>query len=320
MKKLLAISSILSLFLGVSTVSAIGFAPNLGVATNYSRFDTENDENAVAQAIVQAYNQADSQSCDDNISGESLNRTLAPGVYCFNSNAVLDGTLRLDGMGNQNAVFIFSIEDNLEIKNGADVVLQGGTRPENVFWQVGNTAALGADSNVSGTIMAKDDIALGGNADLFGRALSINGRVSLSGSATIACPSCTIGGVIGNTIGGTLTCSPNPATTVAGQPITLTARGGDGSYTWSGTNLQVTNPFGTGFTVRYNQAGTYNVTVRSNNQIASCAVIVTGGSVLGTSFPGLPNTGYGTLPLVYAMWTAIAALVATHLYLSLRSR
>ncbi|MDP2629321.1 MAG: hypothetical protein Q8P45_01255 [Candidatus Harrisonbacteria bacterium] len=56
----------------------------------------------------------------------------------------------------------------------------------------------------------------------------------------------------------------------------LTATGGDGSYLWSGQNLNITEPTGNQFAVSYSAAGTYLVNVSSGGQTATCAVIVTG--------------------------------------------
>lgn len=76
----------------------------------------------------------------------------------------------------------------------------------------------------------------------------------------------------------------------AGSPATLTATGGTGSYVWSGPGLVISNPTGTQFTVTYNAAGTYPVTVSSGTQTATCNVVVTAVEVIPPT-PGLPNTG-----------------------------
>jgi PKD domain len=80
----------------------------------------------------------------------------------------------------------------------------------------------------------------------------------------------------------------------AGQGVTLSATGGNGSYTWSSPGLVITNPTGSSFTVTFNRAGTYPVTVASAGASSTCTLTVTaattgGGTTTGT--PGLPNTG-----------------------------
>lgn len=71
-----------------------------------------------------------------------------------------------------------------------------------------------------------------------------------------------------------LTCSPSSGSVAVNQSITLTATGGDGSYVWSGNNLNITNPTGQQFMVSYNQAGAYQVNVQSAGQTAICTVNV----------------------------------------------
>ena len=92
-----------------------------------------------------------------------------------------------------------------------------------------------------------------------------------------------------------LACSVSAQTVAAGTAVTLTASGGTGSYVWSSPGLVITNPNGQRFTVTFNAAGTYPVTVTSGSQTATCNVVVTAAEAPdpGTApvAPGLPNTG-----------------------------
>ena len=76
----------------------------------------------------------------------------------------------------------------------------------------------------------------------------------------------------------------------AGQPATMTASGGNGSYVWSSPGLVIANPTGSSFTATFNAAGTYAVTVTSAGQSATCSILVTP-AVVTSGTPGLPNTG-----------------------------
>jgi predicted acyltransferase (DUF342 family) len=55
----------------------------------------------------------------------------------------------------------------------------GGAQPSNIFWQVGSSATLNTNCNVSGNILALTTITMGTGATLNGRALARNGDVTL---------------------------------------------------------------------------------------------------------------------------------------------
>lgn len=71
-----------------------------------------------------------------------------------------------------------------------------------------------------------------------------------------------------------VSCSPSSSTVSANQAATLTASGGNGTYAWSGTNLNVTNSAGTQFAVSYPTPGTYTIIVSSAGQSATCSLVV----------------------------------------------
>lgn len=64
-----------------------------------------------------------------------------PGKYHFNSDAVLNGTLTLNG--GPLDVWIFQIEGNLRVKGASKVIMTGGAVAQNVWWQVGVEATYG---------------------------------------------------------------------------------------------------------------------------------------------------------------------------------
>jgi hypothetical protein len=114
--------------------------------------------------------------------------TLTPGVYIYTSAAPWTaGTLTLNGLGNPNAQWIFQINSTLITPAGAAVLLENGASPNNVFWQVGSSATLGATNTFAGNILAETSITLGGGT-LYGRALAINGAVSISTAETVNVP------------------------------------------------------------------------------------------------------------------------------------
>jgi len=100
-------------------------------------------------------------ACGTDLTGQDLGgKTLAPGVYCFNTSAGLTGTLTLDGGGKPNAVFVFQIGSTLTAATSAAVNLIAGAQNTNVYWQVGSSATLGTSSAFKGNIVALSSITL----------------------------------------------------------------------------------------------------------------------------------------------------------------
>jgi hypothetical protein len=73
----------------------------------------------------------------------------------------------------------------LTTTSGRAVVLSGGAKASNVFWQVGSSATLGTTSGFKGTILANQSITLSTGATLTGRALARIGAVTLAGNAVV---------------------------------------------------------------------------------------------------------------------------------------
>jgi hypothetical protein len=99
-----------------------------------------------------------------------------------------------------------------------------------------------------------------------------------------------------------LTCSINASPVNVNQAAILTATGGNGTYFWSGQNLNVTNSAGNQFAVSYPIAGTYAVQVSSAGQMATCNVNVvnTGSANALTCFPATQNVMLGQTATVSA--------------------
>ncbi|MDR3571591.1 MAG: hypothetical protein P4L81_05375 [Candidatus Pacebacteria bacterium] len=116
--------------------------------------------------------------------------------------------------------------------------------------------------------------------------------VSSAGSSAV----CNVS-VVGTVSTGNLYCSPAAQNLTVGQTATVSASGGNGTYTWSAPDLNITNPNGSGFSANYASTGLKTLTVTSGGLTATCAVNVLAGSVVITpttpSTPALPSTGGG---------------------------
>jgi type VI secretion system secreted protein VgrG len=136
---------------------------------------------ALAQTdATKAYNALKGQTCNVHLTGQDLGgMNLAPGVYCFDTSAQLTGNLVLNGMGNPLAVWVFQMGSTLTTASSASVAMINDGQAVNVFWQVGSSATLGTSTQFSGNILADASITLNTGASLTGRALALNGAVTL---------------------------------------------------------------------------------------------------------------------------------------------
>ena len=193
--------------LGVSPGSAItGFPP--GMVTGGTTHAMDAVALQAQNDLTTAYNFAAGESCGTDLTGHDLGGlTLTPGVYCFMSSAQLTGTLTLNSQGNPSSVFVFKIGSTLTTASASSVVVANGGEGDNVFWQVGSSAALGTTTAFAGNILALTSITLDTGADIgCGRALARNGAVTMDTNDvsinTTGCEASTSGGGGGGDVGG----------------------------------------------------------------------------------------------------------------------
>jgi hypothetical protein len=171
--------------LGVSPGAAVtGFPPGILVGSMHA------GDLPAAQAVADlttGYNDAAARTlCAVTVAGNLGGQTLVAGLYKSTSSLeITSGDLTLDARGDPHAVFIFQMASTLTTSSGRQVILAGGARPGNVFWQVGSSATLGTGSIFQGTILADQAITLGTGAKLNGRALARIAAVSLDGNTIV---------------------------------------------------------------------------------------------------------------------------------------
>ncbi len=175
---------------GVSPGTAVtGFPPGIVQAPH-----TIHAADAVAlQAqndLTTAYNVAAALPVTQNLTGQDLGgMTLVPGVYFFATSAQLTGTLTLNNLGDPNAEFVFRIGSTLTTASNSSVFMQfANSFGCSVFWQVGESATLGTDTQFQGHILALSSITLNTGASIQGgSALARNGSVTMDSNQITNC-------------------------------------------------------------------------------------------------------------------------------------
>ncbi len=117
--------------------------------------------------------------------------TLIPGLYKFTSTASITGS-NVTLSGTATDVWIFQIATALNVGSGIQVILTGGAKASNIYWQVGTSATLGSTSVFKGTILADQSISLNTGAVVEGRLLASSASVTLA-SNTVTLPAGTTG-------------------------------------------------------------------------------------------------------------------------------
>jgi hypothetical protein len=135
---------------------------------------------AVARAAaIAASGSVASLACEHDLTGRDLGgQTLEPGVYCFDSSALLTGRLTLDGGGRTDAAWAFQIGSSMITATNSSVVMVGGASACDVFWNVGSSITLGTGTAFEGNVLATTSITLGTGSSVTGRVLALNAAVT----------------------------------------------------------------------------------------------------------------------------------------------
>jgi len=172
----------------------IGSAPTSSVTGSPTVIGTDHGSDSVTLAakadLDTAYDKAVARTPGTPIASELGLTTVAPGVYTSTAGTfAITGEVVLDGGNDPTAVFIFQMVTTLGTAAGSTVTLVNGAQACNVFWQVGSSATLGANSTFNGTILASASASLDAGVNLQGRVLASTGAVTLIND-TINTPAC----------------------------------------------------------------------------------------------------------------------------------
>jgi hypothetical protein len=177
--------------LGVSPSATVnGFPPGVVNGTIHAADPTADQAKLdLTAAFLDAQGRSTgSQTLPGNLGG----LTFAPGLYTNSTSVLISGSgpgnnVTLDAQGDANAVFIFQMGSTLTTGPGSQVILSGGAKAANVFWQVGTSATLDTTSTFKGNLLAQTSITLNTGAIVEGRVLAQNGAVTLNAN-TITTP------------------------------------------------------------------------------------------------------------------------------------
>jgi Ice-binding-like len=96
--------------------------------------------------------------------------TLTPGVYKWATALLIPTDVTLAGSATD--VWVFQIAQTLTMGNGAKVLLKGGARSKNVFWQVSGLVELGTTAHCEGIVLSQTSVTLRTGASIDGRLLA----------------------------------------------------------------------------------------------------------------------------------------------------
>jgi hypothetical protein len=150
-----------------------------------------------AQAdLLAAYNDAVSRSTNAvTLPGNMGGLTFTPGLYVNSTSVLISGAgpgnnVTLDAQGDPNAVFIFKMGSTLTTGTSSQVILAGGAKASNIFWQVGTSATIAVSSIFKGNVLAATSITINTGAAVEGRMFA--GAAGGTGSATVNASTITV--------------------------------------------------------------------------------------------------------------------------------
>src|ERR1035441_430320 len=96
--------------------------------------------------------------------------TLVPGLYKWSTRVLISTDVTLSG--GPNDVWIFQIAGTLTQASATNVILKGGARSKNIFWQTAGAVAIGTTASFEGVLLTESKIAMKTSASANGRLLA----------------------------------------------------------------------------------------------------------------------------------------------------
>jgi hypothetical protein len=102
--------------------------------------------------------------------GEIGGLTLVPGLYKWGTGLLLSTDVTLSG--GPDDVWIFQVAGTLNQASATQLILAGGARAKNIFWQVAGAVTVGTYAHFEGILLGKTVIGVNTGATVNGRLLA----------------------------------------------------------------------------------------------------------------------------------------------------
>lgn len=102
--------------------------------------------------------------------GDISGLTLTPGLYKWGTGLLITTDVVLNG--SPTDVWIFQIAGGLTFGPGAKIILQGGAKAKNIFWQTADATTLSTTAHIEGIVLSLTGITLATGASVNGRLLA----------------------------------------------------------------------------------------------------------------------------------------------------
>jgi Ice-binding-like len=142
----------------------------------------------IAMAVLEGMSAVHSVALSSLDNNSTSTTGLGPGVYVVSASVTdFNTTLFLDGGGNTDALWVFLLPSSLTTASNSNVILENTGAGAGVYWVMGASATLGANSTFVGNILADQAISLGTNVtDSCGSLLTNAASVTLAGHDTVS--------------------------------------------------------------------------------------------------------------------------------------
>lgn len=162
---------------GLSLTDFTGYATSAQVTGKVYAADmaapTPINLTTAVENMITAYNDAAGRPLPDFVelgAGNIGGQTLTAGLYKWTSTVTIPTDITISGTADD--VWIFQISEDLTMSSAVNIILEGGAKASNIFWQVAGETTLGTTSHFEGNILSMTGITLRTGASLNGRALA----------------------------------------------------------------------------------------------------------------------------------------------------
>ena len=150
--------------------------------------------------LATAYNAISKLTPTATVSGDLGGLTIRPGIYFSDAALAVTKDVTFDALGDPNAVFIFQVGAAVNTTAGIKMILVNRAQASRVYWQTAAAVTTGASSSFTGTILGNAAITAGAGTVLQGRALTMNGAVTLDSTELLPVPDISITSSVAPTI------------------------------------------------------------------------------------------------------------------------